>query len=332
MVHTEGSTSNTYYFRRNLQGDVTAIYNTSGVKVAEYAYDAWGNCTIVHNTAAIAVRNPIRYRGYYFDSDTGLYYLNARYYSPKWRRFISPDSTDYLDPESVNGLNLYCYCNNDPVNYVDPSGHALVSLLVAMGIGFGIGAFVGAGFEVAKQINFVGWDISLWDWVRIGRSALAGGVSGAISSIPIPGSGFLSYMGTFAFGGVASVAGGIISGSVNSIESGVLAFGLGGAANVIGRAATDFIQYIKAAKEIKAISADAMSIANMNAKHNSLAIWEMIGMNKFSRNAYKSWGYDEIFELLMMEATNLLRLSSTKNLTRYLVYSSMTSSLISGWY
>ena len=61
--------------------------------------------------------------GYYSANDTGLYYCNARYYSPKWRRFISPDNTAYLDPEPVNGLNLYCYCNNDPVNLVDPSGH-----------------------------------------------------------------------------------------------------------------------------------------------------------------------------------------------------------------
>lgn len=61
--------------------------------------------------------------GYYSANDTGLYYCNARYYSPKWRRFISPDDTTYLDPESVNGLNLYCYCNNDPINYCDPSGH-----------------------------------------------------------------------------------------------------------------------------------------------------------------------------------------------------------------
>ena len=57
--------------------------------------------------------NPFRYRGYYYDEDTGLYYLNARYYSPVWRRFISPDDTAYLDPESVNGLNLYAYCNKD---------------------------------------------------------------------------------------------------------------------------------------------------------------------------------------------------------------------------
>lgn len=109
----------------NLLGNVVAIYDTSGNMVAKYLYDAFGNCTISNETTSydVANANPIRYRGYYYDDDTGLYYCNARYYSPKWRRFISPDDTAYLDPESVNGLNLYCYCNNDPVNYVDPSGH-----------------------------------------------------------------------------------------------------------------------------------------------------------------------------------------------------------------
>ena len=125
MELTTGGVSNLYYFQRNLQGDVVAIYGTNGTLKAKYLYDAWGNCTIASETTSydVANANPIRYRGYYYDDDTGLYYCNARYYSPKWRRFISPDDTAYLDPESVNGLNLYCYCNNDPVNYCDPSGH-----------------------------------------------------------------------------------------------------------------------------------------------------------------------------------------------------------------
>ena len=121
-----GSTPLAYYYQRNLQGDVVAIYNTDGAKVASYAYDAWGNCTASGNMAPI---NPIRYRGYYWDSETNWYYLNARYYSPEFRRFISPDDTSYLDPESVNGLNLYCYCGNDPINFVDPSGHWLMTVL-----------------------------------------------------------------------------------------------------------------------------------------------------------------------------------------------------------
>ena len=124
MEHTTGGVSTRYYFQRNLLGDVQAIVNTNGTVVARYLYDAFGNCTIASGTTntAVANANPIRYRGYYYDDDTGLYYCNARYYSPKWRRFISPDDTAYLDPESVNGLNLYCYCNNDPVNYADPTG------------------------------------------------------------------------------------------------------------------------------------------------------------------------------------------------------------------
>ncbi|MBR2722425.1 MAG: RHS repeat-associated core domain-containing protein [Clostridia bacterium] len=111
--------TNTYYFRRNLQGDVVEIYDTNGVRKVKYNYDAWGNCTVASQTtdAVLARVNPIRYRGYYYDAGTGLYYLNARYYNPQWRRFISPDDTAYLDPEAVNGLNRYAYYGNDPIDY-----------------------------------------------------------------------------------------------------------------------------------------------------------------------------------------------------------------------
>ena len=144
--YSNGTNENVYYYQRNLLGDVVAIYDTIGNKVVEYAYDAWGNCTIKSTTTnyPLANANPIRYRGYYFDEDTNLYYLNARYYSPEFRRFISPDDTNYLDPESVNGLNLYCYCNNDPINFVDPSGHfpilaVILGLTAAVGLGLTVG-------------------------------------------------------------------------------------------------------------------------------------------------------------------------------------------------
>ena len=128
-----------YYYQKNLQGDVIAIYDTTGAVQAKYSYDAWGNCTVTNSTnSRLANYNPIRYRGYYLDSETGWYFLNARYYSPEWRRFISPDDTAYLDPESVNGLNLYCYCNNDPVNYADPSGREPMSTITAMILFYGI--------------------------------------------------------------------------------------------------------------------------------------------------------------------------------------------------
>ena len=129
-----GATANSYYYRRNLQGDVIAIYDASGSRKVEYAYDAYGNCSIVYGSSHdLARRNPIRYRGYYYDRETNLYYLNARYYNPEWRRFISPDDTAYIAPDTPNGLNLYCYCNNDPVNYVDPSGHVPVDTIIDIG-------------------------------------------------------------------------------------------------------------------------------------------------------------------------------------------------------
>ena len=117
MVYTsETGTTATYYFQRNLLGDVVGIYNTSGAKGGGYTYDAWGNCTITLNTNGIANKNPIRYRGYYYDEDTKLYYLNDRYYSSLWHRFISPDNVANLNPKTPNSINLFVYANNNPIN------------------------------------------------------------------------------------------------------------------------------------------------------------------------------------------------------------------------
>ena len=155
MAYTKNNVTSAYYFQKNLMGDVVAIYDTNGAKIASYNYDAWGNCTIASNTTnyTIAHANPFRYRGYYYDTDTGLYYLNARYYSPEFRRFISPDDTEYLNPKNVNGLNLYCYCNNDPINFVDPSGH---SVLMSLGVfGFFATAIAVVGLVLLAPVLIV---------------------------------------------------------------------------------------------------------------------------------------------------------------------------------
>ncbi len=97
--------------------------------IATYVYDAWGNHKVLNpdgsentNPSFIGNINPIRYRSYYYDVETGLYYLQSRYYDPRTGRFISPDSTDYLDPSTISGMNLYAYCGNNPVMYSDQSG------------------------------------------------------------------------------------------------------------------------------------------------------------------------------------------------------------------
>lgn len=112
-----------FIYERNIFGDIVRIYNSAAEIVGEYQYDAFGNVTIVTDVGNIATINPFRYRGYYYDSETGLYYLNARYYNPSIGRFISPDDVSYINPDNINGLNTYAYCNNDPVNLVDSSGH-----------------------------------------------------------------------------------------------------------------------------------------------------------------------------------------------------------------
>ena len=102
-----------------------------------------------------------------------MYYCNARYYSPKWRRFISPDETSYLDAESVNGLNQYCYCNNDPINYTDPSGRfPLLAAIIVAAIAIGCG--VHAGFYEGNIYNDIRGQsgstekepLSVWDRIN----------------------------------------------------------------------------------------------------------------------------------------------------------------------
>ena len=105
-----------YVYRKNLQGDIVAILDECGCTRGTYEYDAWGKI-IWQGGSELLTINPFRYRGYYYDEETGLYYLNSRYYDPETGRFISPDSLKYLEPETCNGLNLYAYCGNNPVVY-----------------------------------------------------------------------------------------------------------------------------------------------------------------------------------------------------------------------
>ena len=113
----------TYTYRKNLQGDIIAILDSSGAEVVTYVYDAWGNVTVGGSlSSTLGTKNPFRYRGYYYDTETGYYYLNSRYYDPITGRFLNADSVVSGTGESVQGYNLYAYCGNNPVMRVDPNG------------------------------------------------------------------------------------------------------------------------------------------------------------------------------------------------------------------
>ena len=118
-----------YYFIKNLQGDVIAIVDKDAQTVAKYSYDAWGVCTVTPGSASIATVNPFRYRGYYYDEEIELYYLQSRYYDANVGRFITTDDERmiFYNKDALT-LSFFNYCLNCPVNYVDASGKLAITI------------------------------------------------------------------------------------------------------------------------------------------------------------------------------------------------------------
>ena len=118
---------NYYYFAKNLQGDIIAIVDKDAKTVARYSYDAWGVPTVVSDSSgrSIATVNPFRYRGYYYDAEIGMYYLQSRYYNPVVGRFINADDAKIIKQSSASCIisNLFSYCMNEPVKQIDPLGY-----------------------------------------------------------------------------------------------------------------------------------------------------------------------------------------------------------------
>ena len=129
MIYKHGQTTELYYYVLNAQGDVIALLNANGALVASYNYGAWGNYS-VHDkdgkkntsTSFIGHINPLRYRGYYYDRETRLYYLQSRYYDFANCRFINADAYATTNAGSFLSCNMFAYCGNNPVNRADQSG------------------------------------------------------------------------------------------------------------------------------------------------------------------------------------------------------------------
>ena len=139
-----------YLYVRNLQGDIVSVVSAStGNSVAQYTYDSWGN--ILTATGTMAEVNPIRYRGYYYDTETGLYYLQSRYYDSEVGRFLNADSFSFLGASgTILDYNLYFYCLNNPIILADYSGCSVAGSIVAAG-----GIIGGTNFW-----NPVGWTMA----------------------------------------------------------------------------------------------------------------------------------------------------------------------------
>ncbi len=155
--------TNTYFYQKNIQGDIIRILDTNGNVVVEYTYDAWGKILSVTGSLAdtIGQKNPFRYRSYYYDSETGWYYLNSRYYDPEVGRFINADGIIGANG-GLQGYNLFAYCNNNPVMGYDPYGTWTLGFSISGSAVFGIGINLGIGFVIDDNWNFdVQWTYSV---------------------------------------------------------------------------------------------------------------------------------------------------------------------------
>ena len=123
--HAMSYNGNSYYYYYNLQGDVIGLYDSALNSVVQYTYDSWGRVLSITGSLAETVgkANPFRYRGYYYDSETELYYLNSRYYDPETGRWINADDAIAGVGGDIRGYNLFAYCMNGPVNMSDHTGH-----------------------------------------------------------------------------------------------------------------------------------------------------------------------------------------------------------------
>ena len=241
-----------FYFQKNVLGDVLAVYNTLGQLQARYTYDAWGNHEVRNASGVVIARsdsneaiqsnhigliNPWRYRGYYFDNETGLYYLSARYYDPVTHRFINADDAAIAisrQGKLVGGINMFAYCGNNPIDFIDETGNSRLrralrrivavatlavtavasvglavagAALIATGVGAkvgttmlgaGIGGLVGTATGLASSIRDNDW--SNERLYQIAFNGVMGAATGALMASPLGG-----LTTGLAVGGVSAV-------------------------------------------------------------------------------------------------------------------------------
>ena len=206
--------------------------------MVRYEYDAWGVCKVCDADGKVVANsdsvdaNPFRYRGYYYDVDTGLYYLPARYYDPTTGRFISADDIEYADPETINGLNLYAYCGNNPVMNIDPTGHDFWSWLLGIFIVVAAVALTVFTAGIAAPIS----------------AALGGGMLGAVVGGAVAGA-IGGAITSFAF----SVAGQGIANGFDNIDWGqvLIQTAIGAATGAIFGGFGGGIKYARATNYLK---------------------------------------------------------------------------------
>ena len=207
-----GTSSSTYYYVVNAQGDIIRVVNAGGATVAEYAYDPWGR--VISATGTVAEANPLRYRGYYYDAETGFYYVSSRYFDPEIGRWISPEPNAYNgefdEGAGLIGYNVYAYCANNPVTLSDPTGEFALGVILGK-------AVIGAAVNVLT--TYIGAKVTgqSYSWKDAGVAALAGalGTGGTVLKVA---AGVVSglYTGVTAYQNGADLGKAVLAGAVSA--------------------------------------------------------------------------------------------------------------------
>ena len=220
----------TYLYRKDIQGNIIAVLNEYGTVQFTYEYDAWGNFTAYDKNGNVLStsgrtsptsaeptklcdKNPFKYRGYFYDWQTGLYYLQSRYYDPSTGRFISVDSFEYANPETIDGLNLYIYCGNNPVMYIDPTGESIIAVL--------FGAFL-LGAVLNGSLSLITGIVAGKKGLELLAHIVGGVLLGGVLSFS------MALGGLFGIGAIATkyAALGLLVATGASYGAGVLSYGL----------------------------------------------------------------------------------------------------------
>ena len=177
FTRTANGTDTEYFYVKNLQGDILKVITATGTEAAAYTYDAWGK--LLTSSGDMAGVNPLRYRGYFYDTETDLYYLQSRYYDPEVSRFINVDAFATTDADGVLSANMFAYCENNPIRNTDYVGAIGIDTLISAGIGAATGAITSLISGIAAGDT----GTKLLTDVAIG--AAAGAFSGPITSAAV---------------------------------------------------------------------------------------------------------------------------------------------------
>ena len=245
-----------YYYIRDALGNILGIINQNGQIVVQYSYTSYGVCSISGNTS-LGNENPFRYKGYYYDVETSLYCITTRYYDPEIGRFISPDSVEYLNPQNINGLNLYCYCMNNPVMYLDGSGHfPILAVLIGAGIGFLTSYIPDVISEMQDGFDWSDFNTFEDKWIKYVGATLGGAIGGL-------GAGLGT---TILANGIGNVVEATFTGDISNFGDVMIQFALGGVLGGVGYGTSKGIAGIFADKKIFGILGNLSDNAKVNKR------------------------------------------------------------------